>query len=204
MFFFHFTCLCNNFMASLFWLAVGHRSLHGGWYMYTLFLKADLSITQLSQLVGEMETKSRINHTSLVAAVTQADRSIAVCSRSVIEYFSGVFVLSRRFLELSVSYGGCCSRTEYDLFPFSLFIFVLHIHTYHHKNNYVQQFKYCVHYCLTMHSIISLGTNILCYNDINLRFHSKVYNTQGSFLHAGLISHCLYDSLLTELYASKR
>ena len=47
----------------------------------------------------------RFNNTSWAAVVTQTDRPNSVCNRCVIEGFSGVFVLSRCFIGLSVGVG---------------------------------------------------------------------------------------------------
>ena len=48
---------------------------------------------------------NRFNHISWVTAVSPTDRTKSVRNRCVIEVFGGVFMLSRCFLDFSVSVG---------------------------------------------------------------------------------------------------
>ena len=57
---------------------------------------------------------------SWVAIVTPTDRPKSVRNRCVIEVFGGVFVLSRRFLDLSVGVGVFVIRLSQISFFFSL------------------------------------------------------------------------------------
>ena len=52
-----------------------------------------------------MGLANRFNHTSGITIVTPTDHPKSVCNRCVIEAFGGVFVLSRRYLDLSVGVG---------------------------------------------------------------------------------------------------
>ena len=76
-------------------------------------------ITRLLRLLEGYDSVNRFNHTSQVAIVTPSDRPKSVRNRCVNEYFGGVFVLSRCFLDFSVGVVGLCHMTESDLFLFS-------------------------------------------------------------------------------------
>ena len=69
---FHLICLCNDFMASPLWFAVGPRSLWGG--LVTHFLMGVLLITQLLRLFGSLVFVNWLNHISWVAVVTPTFR----------------------------------------------------------------------------------------------------------------------------------
>ena len=62
---------------------------------------------------------NRFNNTSLLAIVTPTDRPKSVRNRCVIEVFSGIFVLSCCFLNLSVGVGAFVIGLS-QVSPFSL------------------------------------------------------------------------------------
>ena len=75
------------------WMGFKHGSVHR------------YGIATVLRLVGRLIARNRFNHTSGETAVTPTDRPKSVRNRCVIEVFDGVFVLSRCFLEFSVSVG---------------------------------------------------------------------------------------------------
>ena len=90
------------FMASPLWLSVGTRVFIRR-IIYN-FLNGWCLITQLLRLMG-LDSVNRLNHTSWVAVVTLTECPKSVRNRCVIEVFGGGFVLSRCFLDFSVSVG---------------------------------------------------------------------------------------------------